>query len=144
MTKKNWLLTLLLIVLTAIYAVYFTDWFKTKAIKIFHTYRAMHSRQMRTGAMQALIFGIDRKVSLSEIRVVPFDEFQTNKSVLPLWHLVTDSNSVPMKSFFYGEHIQGMKPAIRGTHPELLETNVQYLLIITAGRIKGEHPFELK
>ena len=37
-----------------------------------------------------------------------------------------------------------MKPAIKGTHPELLETNVPYLLIVTARRIKGEHPFELQ
>jgi len=144
MTKKNWLLVLLLIVLTAIYAVYFTDWFKTRTIKIFHTYRDLHSRQAHAGAMPSLNFGVEGRMKLTEIRVVPFDGFQTNNNILPLWHQVTDSNSVPVKSFFYGQNIQGMRPAIKGTHPELLETNVSYLLIIASGRVKGEHPFELK
>ena len=144
MTKKNWLLLLLLIALGAVYAVYFTSWFKPKVIRIFHTYRDLHTRQAREGAMTSLNFGVDHVMQLTDVRVVPADGFQTNKNILPLWHLVTDSNSAPVKSFFYGQYIQGMKPAIKGTHPESLETNVPYLLVLTSGRIKGEHSFELK
>jgi hypothetical protein len=51
---------------------------------------------------------------------------------------------VPVKSFFYGQFIGGMKPAIKGVRPEPLETNVTYRLFLTAGKIKGEHDFELK
>jgi hypothetical protein len=37
-----------------------------------------------------------------------------------------------------------MRPAIKGVRPEPLETNVTYRLLVTAGKIKGEHDFELK
>jgi hypothetical protein len=144
MTKNNWLLTLLAIVLFMVYAVYFTDWFHPKTIQIRSTYRNLHPRLTRDGVLPALIFGVDRQMQISELRVVPFDGFQTNKNILPLWHLVTDSNSIPVKTFYYGQYIRGMHPAFKGTHAESLETNVPYLIIVTSGRIKGELKFELK
>jgi hypothetical protein len=144
MTKNNWLLTLLAAVLFVVYAVYFTDWFKPKTIQIFSTYRNLHPRATRDGVLPALIFGVDRQIRLSDLRVVPFDGFQTNKNILPLWHLVTDSNSIPVKTFYYGQYIRGMHSAIKGTHSESLETNVAYLIIVTSDRIKGQHKFELK
>jgi hypothetical protein len=144
MTKKNWLLILAAVALAAFYAFYFTDWFQPKTIKIFHATRNLHPRMLRGGALPALQFGINRQLQLTELRVVPAAGFQTNKNVLPLWHLVTDSNSVPVKMFSYGQFIGGMKPAIKGTRAQPLETNVTYRLIVTAGKFKGEHDFELK
>ncbi len=144
MTKKNWLLILVAVVLAAVYAVYFTDWFQPKTLKLFHTIRNLNPRQMRGGALPSLKFGISRQLQLTELRVVPAAGFQTNKNVLPLWHLVTDSNSVPVKTFYYGQFIGGLKPAIKGTRAQVLETNVTYRLIVTAGQFKGEHDFELK
>jgi hypothetical protein len=91
-----------------------------------------------------LIFGVNRQLRFTELKVVPLAGFETNKSVLPVWHLVSDSNSAPVKSFFYGQFIGGMRPAIKGVRPEPLETNVTYRLLVTAGKIKGEHDFELK
>ncbi len=144
MTKKNWLQVLLAIVLFAVYAVYFTDWFKTKTIGIFHTYRNLHPGMARGNAMPSLIFVLNREMSLDEINVVPFGAYQTNRYVLPLWHLATDSNSLPVKLFFYGQNVRGMRLAVKGIRAEPLETNVPYLLIVRSGKIKGEHEFELK
>jgi len=144
MTKKNLLLSLFVVALAAVYAVFFTDWFKPETVKIFHTNRNLRPGLQRGGALPSLIFGINRQIRFTELKVVPLAEFQTNKNVLPLWHLVSDSNSVPVKSFFYGQYIGGMRPEIKGVRPEPLATNVMYHLILTAGRIKGEHDFELK
>ena len=147
MTKKDLLLILLAISLATVYAVWFTDWFRPATVKIFHTNRGPRGnlqRAQRAGALPSLIFGVNSKLRLTELKVVPLAGFQTNKNVLPLWHLVSDSNSVPMPSFYYGQFIGGMRPAIKGVRPEPLETNVTYRLIITAGKIRGEHDFELK
>jgi len=144
MTKNNWLLTLLAVVLFVVYAIYFTGWFQPKTIQIRSTYRNLHPRAAREGVLPALIFGVNRQMQISEIRVVPFDGFQTNKNILPLWHLVTDSNSIPVKTFYYGQYIRGLHPAFKGTHAGSLETNVPYLIIVTSDRIKGELKFELK
>jgi len=144
MTKKNLFLILALVALAAVYVVWFTDWFTPKTVQIFHTNRNLHPRLQRGGAMPSLIFGVNRQFRLTELKVVPLAGFETNKNVLPLWHLVSDSNSVPVKSFFYGQSIGGMRPEIKGVHPEPLATNVMYHLILTAGKFKGEHDFELQ
>ncbi|HSY18438.1 MAG TPA: hypothetical protein VK815_08900 [Candidatus Acidoferrales bacterium] len=146
MTKKNILLIVAAVVLGAVYAVYFTDWFKPKTVQIFHTSRNLRPRALRggNGALPNLIFGINQQLKLTEIRVVEADVYQTNQSALPLWHLISDSNSVPVKQFHYGQFIGGMKPAVKGARPQSLETNVDYLLIVQAGPVKGEHPFDLK
>jgi hypothetical protein len=146
MTKKNLILLTLAVVLSVVYAVYFTDWFRPKTMQIFHTSRNLNlkPRAQRMGAIPSLIFGVSRQVTLTEIKVVPLARWETNQEVLPIWHLESDSNSVPLKTFFYGQPIKGMRPAIKGTHAELPETNVVYRIFVTAGKIKGQHDFELK
>jgi hypothetical protein len=144
MTKKNWLLIAVAVALAATYVVFFTDWFRPATVQIFHTNRAGRARYQPPGSMPGLIFGLNQQLRLTDIKLVSLAAFQTNKNVLPLWHLVSDSNSVPVKSFFYGQPIRGLKPAIAGTRPQPLETNVTYRLFVEAGKIKGQHDFELK
>ena len=144
MTKKNLLLIFFAVGLAAVYAIWFTDWFQPKTVQIFHASRSLRPRQPRGGALPSLIFGVNRRLMFTELKVVPLAGFQTNKNVLPVWHLVSDSNSVPLKSFSYGQAIAGMRPAIKGVRPEALETNVTYRLFVTAGKLTGEHDFELK
>jgi hypothetical protein len=138
---------LLLAVLATVYAIYFTDWFKPKTFKIFHTSRNLHPMrpgQVRTGVLTSLQFGVNRELRFTELKVVPLAAWETNKQALPLWHLISVSNSVPVKSFYYGQNIPGLHPAIMGTHSELPETNVTYRLFITAGKYSAYHDFELK
>ncbi len=147
MTRKNIVLLVLATLLAVVYTVYFTDWFAPKTFKIFHTsrnLRPMRPGLARNGILPSLQFGVSHELRFTEIKVVPLTAWQTNQHVLPIWHLVTSSNSVPMKSFFYGQNIPGLHPAIKGTHPELPETNVTYRLFITASKFSAQHDFELK
>jgi hypothetical protein len=147
MTGKNIALLALAAVLAVVYAVYFTDWFAPKTFKIFHTsrnLRPLRPGMARAGVLPSLQFGVNRELRFTELKVVPLEAWETNRQVLPLWHLVTKSNSVPVKSFFYGQNISGLRPAIMGTHPELPATNVTYRMFITAGKFRAYHDFELK
>ena len=144
MTTKNWCLTGIAVLLAAAYIAFFTEWFKPQTVKIFHTSRNLRVGKAQTGALPGLIFGINRQLKLTDIKVVPLTASETNHSSLPVWHLVSDSNSVPVKAFFYGQPIRGLKPAVPGSRPQALETNVPYRLIVEAGKVRGEHDFELK
>ena len=142
MTKKSWLSVLALAVLAVTYTVFFTDWFKTPTVKVFHTVRQLdYSRA--GGNAPGLMFGLSRELQLTEIKVVPLLSYQKDAQTTPAWHLVSDSRSAPVKMFVYGQPIQGMKPAVPGTEPGNLETNVPYRIFVTAGGVKGEHDFEL-
>jgi hypothetical protein len=136
--KQNWLIAAF-VILAAVYVCFFTNWFKPKTIKIFDTSRQT-MRQVRhhrggDADLPYVLFGMEGKFKLS---------FQTNSETPPLWHLISDSNSAPVQQFTYGQHIRGMKPAFAGAEPEDLETNVMYRLIVSAGRIKGQHDFEIQ
>jgi hypothetical protein len=147
MSRKNIFLLLFVAVLATVYAIYFTDWFAPKTFKIFHTsrnFRPQRPGQALHGILPSLQFGVSRELRLTEIRVVPLAAWETNRHALPLWHLVTESNSVPVKSFDYGRNIPGLHPALKGTHAELPETNVTYRLFITAGKFSAQHDFILK
>jgi hypothetical protein len=144
MTQKNLWLILFAAALATVYAIWFTDWLQPKTVQIFHTNRNLHPRLQRGGALPSLIFGLNLPLKLTALKVVPLAGFATNKNIVPVWHLVSDSNSVPVKSFFYGQFIGGMRPALKGIRAEPLETNVTYRLLLTAGKFKGEHDFELK
>ncbi|HZI31526.1 MAG TPA: hypothetical protein VFF11_04240 [Candidatus Binatia bacterium] len=144
MTKKNWFLVGTAGALLVVYVIFFTNWFQPQTVKIFHTSRNVHARAVRGAADPNLIFGLGQRLRLTDIKLMPLAEFQSNPKALPLWHLVSDSNSVPVKSFFYGQFIRGLRPAVPGTHPQPLSTNVTYRLIVEAGKIRGEHDFELK
>ena len=144
MERKTWLLAAGALVLATVYIACFTNWFfQPQTVRIFHTSRNLRPAS-RAGALPNLMFGLTRPLRLTEIRVVPLAAYQTNKNTLPLWHLVSDSNSAPVKFFFYGQFIRGLKPAVSGTQPQSLTNNVTYRLLLTAGKIHGMHDFELK
>lgn len=144
MPKKTWLYLAVAAALAAIYVIFFTEWFRPTTVEIFHTVRSIRSRARAGTTEPSLIFGLNRQLRLTEVEVVPLAEWQTNRNVLPLWHLVSDSNSVPVKSFFYGQQIRGLKPAVKGTRPQPLGSNVVYQLTLKAGPVTAEHHFELK
>jgi hypothetical protein len=148
MTTKNLLLIGAAVALGTVYAIWFSDWFKPKTVEIFHTWRQARPRAASARQQQhpqpAITFGINQKLQLNELTVVPVAALQTNEHAVPLWHLVSDSNSVPLKQFTYGQFIGGMKPAVKGVRPAPLQTNVTYRLLITAGKTTGQHDFELK
>ncbi|MEI7534722.1 MAG: hypothetical protein WCK57_10170 [Verrucomicrobiae bacterium] len=145
MSKKTSLLIVVAVVLAAVYAFYFADWFQSPTLKIFHTNRNnIRHRKEQSGGIPNLIFGLSQTSRITEITVVPLAEYQVNSKVIPLWHLVSDSNSVPVKTFYYGQYIRGLKPAVAGSHAQTLTNNITYRIVVSVGKIKGEHDFELK
>ena len=143
MTKKNLVLLLFTLGLAVVYAIWFTDWFHPVALRISHTHRDLHPHLQHGNALPGLKFGVNGEFRLTEIKVVPLAGYETNHNVLPLWHLVSDSNSVPVKFFIYGARIRGMRPAPPGSRPQPLTTNVVYRLFVRAGKIAGEHDFQI-
>lgn len=144
MTKKNlWLFTGLA-ALAIIYVCFFTNWFKPKTIGIFDTAREVRRFRNR-GELPYILFGFENgNFRLTEIKVVSLTNFQSNSRAPTVWHLVSDSNSVPLQQFVYGQHIRGMRPAFSGDQPQDLETNVTYRLFVIAGRYKGFHDFKVR
>jgi hypothetical protein len=165
MTKKNWLLIFVVLVLASVYAIYFTNWFAPKTIHIIST----NERSARTGrgarannpgflarlanlansatiadsTTVPIIFKFGRSYKLTELKVIDLDEFQTNKNCLPLWHLIADTNSVPIgQSFNYGQRLPGMKPVVPGERAQPLKPGVNYRLIVSDGSARGEHDFQ--
>jgi hypothetical protein len=137
------------VILSAIgFCVYlFADSFKPETIQIFHRTATGRPMRKRAGKPQdsgpVIVFGFDRKVKLTDVKVVAVDALATNAAALPVWHLVTESNSVPLKMIFYGGGIQGMQPFVKGAHALPLETNVNYRLFIKAGKQVGQHDFKI-
>jgi hypothetical protein len=143
MTKKSWILVFCALVLAVVYVCFFTDWFKPTTIQISHTARPIPSRSSRNTMTVAVAFDLAQNYRLTEIKIVPLAEWQTNHSVLPLWHLVSNPKSAPIRFFPYGQNIDGMKPAIPGAQPKPLETDVVYRLFLFAGSVKGQHDFRI-
>jgi hypothetical protein len=134
----------LALALAITYAVFFTNWFKPGTIKIYHVTRpTSFARQTRREASPPITFGLDSDYKLTEIKAVLLAEWQTNHDVLPVWHLVSDSDPEPVKLFIYGQPINGMKPAVPGAQPQPLQPNVAYRLFVTAGKARGWHDFKI-
>jgi len=129
-------------VLLAVYLVYFTTWFKSKTLLIYHTTgtRGLALRNRQPG-VPVITFALESSMRLTEVKVVAVAALATNDRPVAMWHLVSISNSIPCKSFRYGQHIQGMKPFVASSPAKPLETNVAYRLFVTAGRDQGQHDF---
>ena len=152
MTRNKTLITILIIaILVGLYyhKDSFRDWFGSKEIQIHHRV-GMRQVPARRGSadnpvfdapVNPVSFGLDRRYRLTSIRVVPISALETNPLARAIWELTTESNSVPVESFFYGLPIRGMQPKIKGVQAEALDPGVQYRLFITAGRRRGEHDF---
>lgn len=145
MTKNGIVLTVIAVILAAVYAFYFTDWFRTETIQIIPTVRPGRVSAIPQGSDQAPVypvsFAFSGKYKLTSLKVVAADDLATNKHPLPLWHLVSDSNSVPTKSIVYGYPVKGMKPAVARMRPEPLVAGVQYVLMLEAGTLKASTNF---
>jgi len=144
MTKRKWVLIAIALLLAFVYIYHFSDWFKPKIIQISYTERSLPSRNPSRAGFPAILFGFGGQLyQISEIKVVPLAAWQTNQTVSPVWHLVSNSRSAPMEFFRYGENVPGMKPAVPGARAEPLETNVAYRLFLRAGSYKGQCDFQL-
>ena len=147
MTRKLWLLIALAVALGGLSLYLNKDWFASEDIQIHHRSRPARTGFFRRTKLQAkqatdpVFFAFDRKLKLTSLKVIPVSEIETNRYPHPIWHLVSDSNSVPVTEWAYGLPIRGMRPSVKGATPDPLEPRVKYRLIIEAGKLKAEHDF---
>lgn len=152
MSRKEYCLIGLVVVLVGIYAVFFTDWFRTRPIRIEHTLRSPREAWTGTGTRldtnsrpaQGVTFSLHKDYRLTSVSVVSLAEFLTNQFAHPLWHIVADKESAPVNSIAYGRTLPGMKPAVEGDVADPLLANVEYRLLIETRKQKGEHDFKIE
>jgi hypothetical protein len=150
MSKKEYFLVGMVVVLAGLYVVFFSNWFKPKFIRVEHAVRS--SRDAWAGGQRVMAdtksagsvtFALHRNYRLTSVRVVRADEIATNKYAHPLWHLVSKAGSTPIEGFAYGFPLQGMTPAVAAAEPEMLERGVEYCLFLEAGSLKGSNVFRI-
>lgn len=144
MTKNGIVLTVVFAVLAVLYVCYFTDLFRKETIQIIPQIRpGRPSAIPHPGqpAVSPVSFAFDGKYCLTSVKVVAADDFATNKYANPLWHLISDSNSVPTKAIVYGLPIKGMKPAIPKAHPDPLLPGISYIMFVEAGKLRAQTNF---
>ncbi len=154
MSKNGIVLTILAVILAGFYLYFFTDLFIKESIEIIPQIRPTRNIGRRGAvvptpdpsqpATYPVSFLLRGKWRLTTVKVVAEDDMKTNKHPTPLWHLISDSNSIPTKAFSYGERIRGMKPAIPRAHPDPLQADVPYVLIVEAGKVKGQTNFHTR
>jgi hypothetical protein len=151
MSKKQLLiLAVAMIAVAGFYLYLFRDSFRKASIHISHTIRprtfALTHPTAGAGPgddINMVAFRLDQTYRLTDIKVVPIPELETNKYAHPIWELNSDSNSAPMSAFFYGRLIRGMKPSVKGAQAGELAPNVPYRLYVQAGKLSGEHDFTI-
>ena len=136
----NKFLTGLALLLAALYAVYFTDWFKPAKIQIM--YRSLPDRNIDANTAEPVIFYFDHQIKVKSLKVCESSEYATNHSPHLLWNMVAVSNAVPLTDFPYGNRIHGMKPFIPKQQAEPLQPRTTYLLLVDGEKIKAEKEFK--
>ncbi len=149
MTRKIWTTVAVIGLLGGLSLYLNRDWFASESIQIFDRSRPTRpfpgrKQRVEQPTIMPLTFGFSHPLNLTVVKVIPLSDIATNKFPHPIWHLVSDSNSVPVKDFMYGVPIRGMRPSIKGATPYNLTPGEKYRLFVEAGEFKGEHDFTPK
>lgn len=149
MSKQTVTLIAVAALLAGVYVWKFTGWFRQPEIKILP-----QIRPPQRGAKAAVpdgdtptypvTFAFDKKYQFTEIRVVAVEDEKTNKFPHAVWHMISDSNSLPTKAVPYGAPIRGMKPKVPRAQPDPLEPDVPYILYVQAGDAIGKAKFQTR
>jgi len=146
MTKQSIVLIAVALILGAVYVAFFTDWFRHQQIQILPQIRPPQRGTKAAPAgdteVYPVTFAFDKKYQFTEIRVVSADDEKTNKYPHAVWHMISDSNSIPTKALVYGAPIRGMKPKVPRAQPDALEPNIPYVLYVQAGNALGKAKFQ--
>jgi len=146
MTRKVWMQIALAVLLGGVSLYLNRDWFGGSPIHIYDRSRPARGLAGRRGrpdnaGINPIVFGFNRPLKLTSVKVIPVSEIATNKYSHPIWELVSESNSVATTSFGYGVFIRGMHPKVKGAQADPLVPDVPYRLLIEAGALKAEHDF---
>ena len=126
------------------------DWFAGDNIHIYHRslpqrtilFKRKRPAPVDDSLVNPVMFGFDRKLKLTSVQVFVLSAIETNKYALPIWQLVSESNSVPTKDLTYGAPVKGMHPKVPGATPDQLQPGEKYRLAIETASLKAQHDFE--
>lgn len=149
MTPKAKLLLACALVLGAVYVIFFTDLFRKEQMQIIVKLTPGRAsaipRPRDSEPVYPVAFRLNKRYRLTAVKVVNTTEYATNKHAMPLWHMVSDSNSAPQLTIVYGApKIPGMRSAVPRAKPQPLEAGVQYTLLVEAGEVKTQTNFVAK
>lgn len=123
------------------------DWFAATPIQISHRLSPWMEKK-RPGARNPndlgvpVTFMLNGFYRLTSVRVFETAKIETNQYAVPIWRIISDSNSIPTSSFNYGSFIRGMHPEAKGTRPEALQPGVTYrLVVVTDQKLEAQHDF---
>ena len=137
MTKKNWLMLGFVAALGAFYLLWFTDFGQPQLIQINVVERPFVPNPA-PGEVLPLVFGLDRDLRLTSLRILPVTEASNTKPKVA-WQLSSKAGSEPVRGFTYADEIPGMKAS--GSKPLPLVAGTAYRLELEAGRAKGQAEF---
>lgn len=143
MNNKTLALLAIAALLAGVYAYYFTDWVKRPAIQIISQIRP-GSPSPANPAVCTVAFTLDGEYPLKSLKVSAVDPRNPKRVGLPIWHLISDSNSMPIQGLIYGLPIAGMKAANTNRPAQPLEPEVTYRLFLEAGKAKGQKDFRTR
>jgi len=135
------------LLLGALYVYGFTDWFRAPAkIQMLAMARPTNigGRPVKPNQVLPVTFAFSRKVRLTEVKVVAVDDEKTNRFPHALWHLISDSNSIPTKQLIYSVTLRGMKPKVPRGKAEPLLPDVAYRLYVKEASAEGQIDFKTK
>jgi hypothetical protein len=141
MRKKEIIWIGVLLVLSGIYIHFFTHWFEKPGIAITASIRP--NRRVKP-PVPIVVFSLNNDYKLTSLKVVPLEGNKFNPLAAPVWNLASDSNSVPTRAFRYGQPIRGMKPALKGVHPDPLMPGVVYRLILSTSETTAYKDFRMQ
>lgn len=148
MSKTKFISITILVVGLAGLSLYLNrDWFASETIQISHRLSPWMQNTKRPGARandlgMPVTFTLNGFQKLTSVRVYETAKIETNQFAVPVWRIVSDSNSVPISSFNYGSGIRGMRPEAKGVRPEPLQPGVNYrLFVVTDQDVTAQHDF---
>jgi hypothetical protein len=156
--RRPWILAALVLLLSGLYVVAFTDWLAPQPIEIASQIRPVMQpprfgrRGPKTsaptsekpteaepsGGVARVTFSLDGRYRLTSVRVFALDA--QGEPAKKVWDLTGKSRE--LNSLMYGMNPAGMAPAEGAEAAAPLEANLSYLLEIRAGRRRGSHRFK--
>jgi hypothetical protein len=146
MTLRDKVLLACALILGVIYVIFFTDLFRKPKIQIIPQVRPDRAsaipRPRDSAPVYPVSFRFNKRYQFKSIKVVKTADYATNRFAVPLWHVVSDSNSAPQNSIVYGApKIPGMRTAVARAKPQPLEAGVEYMLLVETPKIKAQTNF---
>ena len=138
MNARNWTFVGAAVLLVALSAYLFTDWFSAAPIRI-----GSRIFPGRGAGADRIVFYLDREYKLTSIKVLVEATADSDPKAATMWQLAAATNSAPVTDFGYGERIKGMKIPLGMDNAKPLKAGVQYRLLVAAGSKVGTFGFNL-